>query len=65
VKASAVRTANADRFAANVLPVINEIRATGASMRQTAKALNVRGIWAARGGIWAATQISDILKRAA
>ena len=63
--ASAVRTANADRFAANVLPIIKEIRATGASMRQTAKALNVRGINTARGGVWAATQISDILKRAA
>ena len=63
--ASAVRTANADRFAANVLPIIKEIRATGASMRQTAKALNVRGINTARGGVWAATQVSDILKRAA
>ena len=64
-KASASRTANADRFAANVLPIIKEIQATGASMRQTAKALNVRGIPTARGGIWAATQVSDVLKRAA
>lgn len=59
------RTAIADGFAANVLPIIKEIRATGASMRETAAALNARGIPTARGGTWAATQISDILKRAA
>ncbi|TIX79187.1 MAG: resolvase, partial [Mesorhizobium sp.] len=57
------RTAIAEDFAANVLPIIREIQATGASMRKTAAALNARGIPAARGGTWAATQISDILKR--
>ncbi len=57
------RTDIADGFAANVLPIIREIQATGASMRKTAAALNARGIPTARGGIWAATQISDILKR--
>lgn len=61
--AAKVRTANADAFAANVLPIIREIRATGASMRKTAEALNRRGIPSARGGTWAATQVSDILKR--
>jgi DNA invertase Pin-like site-specific DNA recombinase len=64
-KASAARSANADRFAANVLPIIREIRKTGASMRKTAEALNARGIPTARGGTWAATQVNDILKRAA
>lgn len=59
------RTAIADGFAANVLPIIREIQATGASMRKTAAALNARGIPTARGGTWAATQISDILKRGA
>lgn len=63
--AAKVRTANADAFAANVLPVIRDIQATGASMRKTAEALNRRGIPTARGGIWAATQVSDILKRSA
>lgn len=62
--ATASRIAIADTFAANTLPIIKEIRATGASMRQTAAALNARGIPTARGGIWAATQVSDILKRA-
>ena len=61
--AAKVRAANADAFAANVLPIIREIRATGASMRKTAEALNRRGIPSARGGTWAATQVSDILKR--
>lgn len=64
-KASEARTARADAFAANVLPVIREIRATGASLRQTAAALNARGINTARGGTWAATQVRDILNRAA
>ncbi|PAP91804.1 recombinase family protein [Mesorhizobium wenxiniae] len=59
------RTAIAKDFAANVLPIIREIQATGASMRKTAAALNARGIPTARGGTWAATQISDILKRSA
>ena len=57
------RTAIADGFAANVLPMIREIQATGASMRKTAAALSARGIPTARGGTWAATQISAILKR--
>ena len=62
--AAKVRAANADAFAANVLPIIRDIQATGASMRKTAEALNRRGIPTARGGMWAATQVSDILKRA-
>ncbi|MER8368029.1 recombinase family protein [Mesorhizobium sp. M1378] len=57
------RAAIADGFAANVISIIREIQATGASMRKTAAALNARGIPTARGGTWAATQISDILKR--
>ena len=61
--AAKVRAANADAFAANVLPIIRDIQATGASMRKTAEALNRLGIPTARGGTWAATQVSDILKR--
>jgi len=61
--AANVRTANADAFAVNVLPIIRNIRESGASMRKTAEALNLRGIPTARGGTWAATQVSDILKR--
>jgi Recombinase len=54
---------NAEAFAGNVGPVIREIRAAGASLRQVAAALNARGIATARGGTWAATQVSDILNR--
>lgn len=61
---SAIR-ANADAFAANVLPLIREVQATGASLRQIAAALNARGIPTARGGRWAATQVRDYLRRAA
>ena len=63
-KAAAVRRSEiADDFAANVVPLIREIQATGSSMRKVAAALNARGIPTARGGVWAATQVSDILKR--
>ena len=55
--------ANADAFAANVLPVIKEVKATGASLRQIAAALNSRDIPTARGGRWAATQVRDYLRR--
>jgi DNA invertase Pin-like site-specific DNA recombinase len=38
--------ANADRFAANVLPVIEQIKATGVtSLRAVSRALNARGVW--------------------
>jgi DNA invertase Pin-like site-specific DNA recombinase len=65
VSATEARRRNADAFAANVLPVIREVRSTGASLRQIASALNSRGIATARGGTWAATQVRDIIRRAA
>ncbi len=57
--------AEADLFAANILPIIAPMRAEGASLRKIAEALNTRGIASARGGQWAATQVADILRRAA
>jgi len=60
----AANKAEADRFAANVLPVIEPMRAEGASLRKIADALNARRIPTARGGTWASTQVADILKRA-
>ena len=48
------------RNAANVLPVIEQIKASGAtSPRAIAKALNARGIATARGGVWTGQQASD------
>jgi DNA invertase Pin-like site-specific DNA recombinase len=58
-------TAEADRFAANVLPVIREAQKAGANtLRQIADALNARGIPTARGGQWYAQSIANILERA-
>jgi hypothetical protein len=57
--------ANADRFAANVRPVIEQIKASGAaSLRASAKALNARGIATARGGVWTPVQVTVVLRRA-
>ena len=54
----------ADRFAANVMPVIREAQRAGASsLRAIADVLNARGVRTARGGKWAATQVRDILRR--
>ena len=56
--------AEADRFAANALPIIREAQKAGASsLRAIAKVLNDRGVRTARGGKWAAPQIRDILRR--
>jgi DNA invertase Pin-like site-specific DNA recombinase len=54
----------AARYAANVLPVIREIQASGVkSLRGVARALAARGIATARGGAWTPVQVSDILHR--
>jgi len=63
-KGTAATKASAELFAANILPIIQPMHAGGASMRQIAKELNARGVKTARGGEWAATQVSDILRRA-
>lgn len=55
----------ADQHAANVLPVIREIRRTGAaSPHQIADALNARGITTPRGGQWYASSVRNVLERA-
>lgn len=57
--------AEADRYAANVLPIIREAQKAGAStLRQLADALNARGIPTARGGQWYAQSVANILERA-
>jgi len=54
----------ADQFAANVVPVIREIRASGIdTMRGIARALNARGVQTARGGTWTPVQVGAILRR--
>jgi hypothetical protein len=55
--------ANADHHAANVLPVIGEIRRSDACLHQIADALNARGIGTPRGGRWYAKSVSNVLAR--
>lgn len=56
--------AAADRFAANVLPVIREIQAGGAaSANAIAAKLNERGVKTARGGKWTHVQVGAALAR--
>ncbi|SCB40246.1 Site-specific DNA recombinase [Bradyrhizobium shewense] len=57
--------AEAERYAANVLPIIREAQKAGAStLRQIVDALNARGIPTARGGQWYAQSVANILERA-
>jgi DNA invertase Pin-like site-specific DNA recombinase len=64
VKAQAAHRASANRFAANVLPIIESIRASGISSHLgIADALNSRGIRTARGGRWPATTVRNLLSR--
>jgi DNA invertase Pin-like site-specific DNA recombinase len=66
VRARAVRAikAEADRVAGNVLPIIAEIRRSGAtSLRQIADALNARGVPTPRGGRWHAMSVRNVLAR--
>ena len=60
-----VKKAQADQFAANVLPVIRAVQEAGlSSLREIARALNARGIRTARGGNWSATAVMRVLARA-
>jgi DNA invertase Pin-like site-specific DNA recombinase len=57
--------AEADRAAGNVLPIIAEIRRTGATtLRQIADALNARGVPTPRGAKWYAMSVRNVLARA-
>lgn len=56
----------ADAFAGNVRPVIEQIRSSGVtSLRRVAEALTARGIPTARGGVWSAQQVANVMKRSA
>ena len=60
-KGAAVNNARALTHAANILPVIEQIRIGGASLRQVAAELNARGVKTTRGGKWHATTVRNIL----
>jgi DNA invertase Pin-like site-specific DNA recombinase len=56
--------AEADRAASNVLPIIAEIRRSGATtLRAIADALNARGVSTPRGGRWHAMSVRNVLAR--
>src|SRR5712675_893869 len=61
----AVQTAQADRFAANLLPIIKSIQSAGPiGMVAIAKTLNERGVRTARGGQWHVSSVANLLARA-
>lgn len=53
----------ADKHAQNVLPIIRELSARGASLRMIADELNVRQVRSARGGSWHATTVRNMILR--
>jgi DNA invertase Pin-like site-specific DNA recombinase len=57
-------TAEADRFAANVLPMVLELRGSGArGCGFIASVLNQRGVRTARGGRWHVSTVRNLLAR--
>jgi Recombinase len=57
-------TAGADQFAANVLPSVLELRASGArGYGAIASLLNQRGLRTARGGQWHVSTVRNLLAR--
>ena len=56
------RTLSAEAWASHLIPVIEEVKAAGAtSLRQIATALDARGITTVRGGKWSAVQVQRLL----
>jgi DNA invertase Pin-like site-specific DNA recombinase len=65
VGARAVVSANADSFAANLLPLVQSLQAAGVTkLADIADALNTRGVKTARGGLFYASTVRNILLRA-
>jgi DNA invertase Pin-like site-specific DNA recombinase len=63
-KARQAKSLAADARAADLVAVIKDIRAEGASsLRSIAKELNGRGISAPRGGKWSAAQVRSAISR--
>ncbi len=60
-----IQREQADRFAANVISIVQTIQASGAtSLAGIAEALNNRGIRSARGGQWHVSTVQNLLARA-
>ena len=64
-KGRAAQAERAYRFAADVLPIIGDIRAGGiTSLNGVAEELNRRGVGTPRGGRWAAMTVRRVVERA-
>ena len=64
-KGAETQRADADAFAANVLPIVRQIRTAGVTThRAIAAALNDRGVRTARGGDWHDSTVRNLLARA-
>jgi len=62
---ASVNHEKAETFAANVLPVVRELQASGVTgHREIAAALNARGVRTARGGRWYHSTVGNLLKHA-
>ena len=60
----AVQTEEAERFAANILPIVRSIQSAGfTGMAAIAKVLNDRGVRTARGGRWHVSTVRNVLAR--
>jgi DNA invertase Pin-like site-specific DNA recombinase len=58
------QTTAADEFAASLLPIVNAIKATGAtSLEAITRALNDRGVRSARGASWHVSSVANLLAR--
>jgi len=59
-----VQVADADAFAANVLPIVESLRASGIrDLRGLAAALNDRGVRTARGARWHVSNVKNLIDR--
>ena len=60
----AARIAKASNRASDLVPIIEELKTSGAvSLRQIATGLNAKGIRTARGGAWSAVQVQRVMER--
>jgi DNA invertase Pin-like site-specific DNA recombinase len=61
---AAINRTKADRFAANVLPIVRQIKDAGIdTLDGIASALNARGVATARGGAWYPATVRNLLAR--
>ena len=65
-KGSAATKAQADQFAANLMPLLRQLQASGIkTVRALADELNRRGVRTARGGMWHPATVHGLLHREA